>query len=195
MRIHRVYKYLSCQVTSSRYRQQALSLYQSLDRTHCVTIVMAPALFQAAALALRASSIICPTTPTCPQDDKCTYMNNGVSLQISCATDYFGGDLRLSQVYCITIVSGTSLTRTDIDASNMFESLFNNRPVCRSQLRQSELLHEEHPHCCPGEVRHQHIRQPQNILLTMYSATTSSAQQWLLVQLRPQQPQQPQQTQ
>ena len=60
---------------------------------------MAPGFVHAAALALRASSATtCPTSPTCPLDDQCIYTANGVSLQVSCATDYYGGDLVLAQV-------------------------------------------------------------------------------------------------
>ncbi|KAF2627498.1 hypothetical protein BU25DRAFT_421509 [Macroventuria anomochaeta] len=58
---------------------------------------MAPTLLEAAALALRASSIVCPTTPTCPQDDKCTYVSKGVTLHVNCATNFYGGDLQLAQ--------------------------------------------------------------------------------------------------
>lgn len=57
---------------------------------------MAPFL-HAMALALRASAPICPAQPACPQDDKCTYTSNGVSLQVACATDYYGGDLQSVQ--------------------------------------------------------------------------------------------------
>lgn len=53
---------------------------------------MAPGFVHAATLALRASSATtCPTSPTCPNDDECIYTANGVSLQVSCATDYYGG--------------------------------------------------------------------------------------------------------
>nr|GFD54623.1 hypothetical protein [Tanacetum cinerariifolium] len=52
---------------------------------------MAPALALAATLALRAvSTAVCPTSPTCPQDDQCTYTTGAVSLTVSCATDYYG---------------------------------------------------------------------------------------------------------
>lgn len=59
---------------------------------------MAPALVQVAALALRASATICPASPTCPQDDKCVFLANGVSLEVNCATDYYGGDMQLARV-------------------------------------------------------------------------------------------------
>ena len=55
---------------------------------------MAPAL-RAIALALRAASSTCPSSPTCPQDDQCSLTSNGATLQVSCATDYYGGDLFL----------------------------------------------------------------------------------------------------
>ena len=57
---------------------------------------MAPGLFRAATLALRATT--CPSSPGCPQDDKCTYTTGGVTLAVSCATDYYGGDLQLAHV-------------------------------------------------------------------------------------------------
>ncbi|KAH6618431.1 hypothetical protein C7974DRAFT_474292 [Boeremia exigua] len=57
---------------------------------------MAPALVQAAALALRASTIICPASPQCPLNDGCLFSTNGVLLEVSCATDYYGGDLQLA---------------------------------------------------------------------------------------------------
>ncbi|RYO66222.1 hypothetical protein AA0116_g2972 [Alternaria tenuissima] len=71
---------------------------------------MAPAL-RAFALALRASSI-CPSSPTCPQDDQCSLTSNGATLQVSCATDYYGGDLQLAQTStlagCIRACSTTT---------------------------------------------------------------------------------------
>jgi hypothetical protein len=73
---------------------------------------MAPTLIQAATLLLRASSTVCPTTVTCPQDDKCTYVSNSVQLQVNCATDYYGGDLQLVQTStlaaCIKACAATS---------------------------------------------------------------------------------------
>jgi hypothetical protein len=59
---------------------------------------MAPSLIRAATLALRAASSVCPASPVCPQDDQCALMANGVSLQISCGTDFYGGDLQLAHV-------------------------------------------------------------------------------------------------
>ncbi|KAF1927690.1 uncharacterized protein M421DRAFT_173272 [Didymella exigua CBS 183.55] len=56
---------------------------------------MAP--FETATLALRATAPTCPTTLTCPQDNSCTYLSSGVSLQVNCASDYYGGDLQLVQ--------------------------------------------------------------------------------------------------
>jgi hypothetical protein len=57
---------------------------------------MAPALLQAATLALRAAGA-CPAQPTCPQDDKCNYPTNGQSFEINCTTDFYGGDLKSIQ--------------------------------------------------------------------------------------------------
>lgn len=53
---------------------------------------------QNATLAVRAASATCPSLPTCPQDDHCSYTANGVSFEVNCATDYYGGDLQLAQV-------------------------------------------------------------------------------------------------
>jgi hypothetical protein len=54
---------------------------------------MAPALLQAATLALRASGV-CSAQPQCPQEDKCNYVTNNESFQVNCATDFYGGDLK-----------------------------------------------------------------------------------------------------
>jgi hypothetical protein len=59
---------------------------------------MAPALFRAATLALRAVANMCPASPTCPQDDNCAYVSNGETFQINCATDFYGGDMGTTQV-------------------------------------------------------------------------------------------------
>jgi hypothetical protein len=59
---------------------------------------MAPAVFRAVTLALRAMANVCPASPTCPQDDKCAYVSNGETFQISCATDFYGGDMGTTQV-------------------------------------------------------------------------------------------------
>ncbi|KAF2999426.1 hypothetical protein E8E13_007443 [Curvularia kusanoi] len=47
----------------------------------------------------------CPANPTCPQDDQCTidYAVNGVTEQISCGTDMYGGDLRVVQAATLAI--------------------------------------------------------------------------------------------
>ena len=86
---------------------------------------MAPAL-RAFALALRASSI-CPSSPTCPQDDQCSLTSNGATLQVSCATDYYGGDLQLAQVSmtnsavrCIDLTANLSI---DIYVSRLHPSM------------------------------------------------------------------------
>ena len=57
---------------------------------------MAPAFLQAATLALRAVGA-CPAQPTCSQDDKCSFLTNGQTFEINCATDFVGGDLRSVQ--------------------------------------------------------------------------------------------------
>jgi hypothetical protein len=49
------------------------------------------------ALALRAATT-CPFSPTCPQDHQCSLTSNSATLQVSCATDYYGGDLKSKQV-------------------------------------------------------------------------------------------------
>ncbi|KAJ4992333.1 hypothetical protein SVAN01_02042 [Stagonosporopsis vannaccii] len=61
---------------------------------------MAPPSVHAAALALRAAGTICPASPACPKDNGCALSQNGVTLQVGCGTDYYGGDLRRSQVFC-----------------------------------------------------------------------------------------------
>jgi hypothetical protein len=72
---------------------------------------MAPALLQAATLALRAAGA-CPAQPTCPQDDKCNFLTNGQSFEINCATDFAGGDLKTIQAStlaeCIDSCGGTN---------------------------------------------------------------------------------------
>lgn len=60
---------------------------------------MAPTLLRAATLALRATTAtVCPAAPTCPQNNQCAYTANGVSFEVNCATDYYGGDLGLARV-------------------------------------------------------------------------------------------------
>jgi hypothetical protein len=59
---------------------------------------MAPAVLRAVTLALRAVANVCPASPTCPQDDKCSYVSNGESFQINCATDFLGGDMGSTSV-------------------------------------------------------------------------------------------------
>ena len=106
---------------------------------------MAPALLQAATLALRAVASICPASPTCPQDDQCTTTNNGVSLQVSCATDYYGGDLQLAQVSIFASVEPQILTESVVYAGRLYKRLCEHLRVCRRKLRWGKLLHEEHP--------------------------------------------------
>lgn len=54
---------------------------------------MSSTLFSASVLALRASSLICPSLPTCPDDNECTFSSNGADFKVSCATDFYGGDM------------------------------------------------------------------------------------------------------
>lgn len=78
---------------------------------------MAPALLQAAALALRASTIVptCPALPSCPQDDKCTFSATNSIFQVSCATDFYGGDLFLAQVCINNVPQRPGPTLIDVD--------------------------------------------------------------------------------
>ncbi|EUC40266.1 hypothetical protein COCMIDRAFT_44479, partial [Bipolaris oryzae ATCC 44560] len=62
---------------------------------------MSSALFLASVLALRASSLICPPLPICPDDNECTFSSNGADFKVSCATDFFGGDM--GRVYAATV--------------------------------------------------------------------------------------------
>ncbi|EMD59497.1 hypothetical protein GGP41_004461 [Bipolaris sorokiniana] len=62
---------------------------------------MSSALFLASVLALRASSLICPSLPTCPDDNECTFSSNGADFKVSCATDFYGGDM--GRVYAATV--------------------------------------------------------------------------------------------
>jgi hypothetical protein len=75
------------------------SLASIVSRFHST---MAPALFHAATLALRAAGT-CSSQPMCPQEDKCNYITNNESFQVNCATDFYGGDLKNIQV-CLNIV-------------------------------------------------------------------------------------------
>lgn len=83
---------------------------------------MAPALLQAAALVLRAASTTCPTLPTCPRNDQCSYAANGVLFRVSCATDYYGGDLKLAHV-SVPIHRGICLTLVDLYTGSLHECL------------------------------------------------------------------------
>ena len=91
---------------------------------------MAPALLQAAALALGASTIVpsCPTLPSCPQDDNCTFNANNNIFQVSCATDFYGGDLFLAQVSTESAVEYLRLRLIDVDVFGglLHEGLLNN---------------------------------------------------------------------
>ena len=97
---------------------------------------MAPALLQAASLALRAAAAVCPATPTCPQDDQCSYVSGGVSFQVSCATDFYGGDLRLAQVRRPVESSHINpLTCLDCNTHGLFEALRRDEQLRDCQLR------------------------------------------------------------
>ena len=117
---------------------------------------MAPSLIHAAALALRASSAtICPTSPTCPQDDQCIYTANAVSLQVSCATDYYGGDLVLAQVALTpaTYQNALKTDTVDLNTGAMHEPMCFHIWLCSGKLRGPELLLEELADRCATEVR------------------------------------------
>lgn len=89
---------------------------------NCANTIAAP---QNGTLAVRATPATCPSLPTCPQDDQCAYTANGVSFQVSCATDYYGGDLQLAQVRMADVFdpAATILIRTDIYACRLHERL------------------------------------------------------------------------
>jgi hypothetical protein len=115
---------------------------------------MAPALLRAASLALRAAAAICPATPTCPQDNQCSYISGGVSLQVSCATDFYGGDLQLAQVRRPLESSHIDpLTRLDCNNHGLYEALRCDQQLRSCQLCRSKLLHEEHLDFCTNQVR------------------------------------------
>lgn len=44
------------------------------------------------------SAVTCPPSSTCPDNDKCTFTSGGVSFAVTCATDFYGGDLQVAQV-------------------------------------------------------------------------------------------------
>jgi hypothetical protein len=119
---------------------------------------MAPALLHVAALALRASTIVssCPALPTCPQDDKCTFGANNDVFQVSCGTDFYGGDLVLSQVSLQVILHSLSFTLsgTDFDAGILYDSLLEDQQLCCGQLRWRKLLHEANTRGRPSKVWH-----------------------------------------
>ena len=117
---------------------------------------MAPALLRAASLALRAAAAICPATPTCPQDNQCSYVSGGVSLQVSCATDFYGGDLQLAQVR--RPVEGSHIDRLTslvFNTHGLHEGLRCDERLRSCQLRRPKLLPEEHLEFCASQVSDQ----------------------------------------
>jgi hypothetical protein len=105
-------------------------------------------------MALRAAATICPATPTCPQDNQCSYVSGGVSLQVSCATDFYGGDLQLAQVRRPVESSHINpLTRLDRNTRGLYEALCRDEQLRSRQLRWPKLLHEEHLDFCANQVR------------------------------------------
>ena len=105
---------------------------------------MAPGLLRVGALALRASSTICPVNPACPNDDSCSFTSNEVTLAVSCATDFYGGDLQLAQVSLGLREDQLKLTTIDINAGRLLEGLCYYNWMCGCKLRRRKLLHEEH---------------------------------------------------
>ena len=118
-----------------------------LHRLSTHSLQMAPALLQAATLALRAAASVCPVSPTCPQDNQCSMTTNGVSLQVSCATDYYGGDLQLAQVSDLFNSSHHVLTIADVHTGWLHERLCYHHRMCCCKLRRGQLLHEERSEC------------------------------------------------
>ena len=69
---------------------------------------------------------------------------NGVSLQVSCATDYYGGDLQLAQESDPSNYSGHHvLTVADVHTGWLHERLRSHHRMCCCKLRWRQLLHEE----------------------------------------------------
>lgn len=117
---------------------------------------MAPALLRAASLALRAAAAICRATPTCPQDNQCSYISVGVSLQVSCATEFYGGDLQLARVRRPVESSHIDpLTSLVFNTHGLHEGLRCNEQLRSCQSRRSKLLPEEHFELCASQVSDQ----------------------------------------
>ena len=118
---------------------------------------MAPAL-RAIALALRAASSTCPSSPTCPQDDQCSLTSNGATLQVSCATDFYGGDLQLAQVSTInSVVSCLEINAhrfSDIKLGKLHSCMLHDHRMQRCKLRGWQLLPQKHPQCGSAQVCH-----------------------------------------
>lgn len=115
---------------------------------------MAPAL-RAFALALRAATT-CPSSPACPQDDQCSLSSNGVTLQVSCATDYYGGDLQLAQVSIASSQLSCLELNThhvvDLDISRMYTNMLRDYRMQSCELREWQLLPQKHHQCSSAQV-------------------------------------------
>lgn len=142
-----VYNYVknaACSIQQPRFR--------SLLKPY---LKMAPAL-RTFALALRAATT-CPSSPTCPQDDQCSLTSNGATLQVSCATDYYGGDLQLTQVSMTD--SSVSCLELDADgcsdlyAGRLHPGMLHNHRLQCCKLCKWQLLPQEHTQRGSAQVR------------------------------------------
>jgi hypothetical protein len=68
---------------------------------------------------------------------------DGVSLQVSCATDYYGGDLQLAQVTNPLNSSHHVLIIADVHTGWLHERMRCHYRMYRCKLRWRQLLHEE----------------------------------------------------
>lgn len=115
---------------------------------------MVSPLIRAATLALRAASNDCPALPACPQNNGCSLSANGVTLQVNCGTDYYGGDLQRSQVIHTQMSRRSScLIITGLNSSRLYERLFHHHRLRCCKLCERELLHKERTQCWACKVR------------------------------------------